>query len=270
MLCGCFGIACAFNQQLQWSGYFIGVAAIFDFLDGFAARLLNAKSPIGGQLDSLADMVTFGALPGIIMFQLITISFGEYYIEIGQRSFDHLFFQGVGFSIVAFSALRLAKFNIDESQSDSFVGMPTPSIAILVGSLPLILQNLDFNIYNPLSDEMLTSTGKIGHWSDLNIWLVKMLQNSYVLMALAVICSFMLVMPIRMLALKFKGFAWEKNKNIYIFIAIVLGIVAIAVTPYLFYFKGMVVLDYFAIPLVIIIYPLYSLAINNLGLVKRG
>lgn len=270
MFCGCFGIACAFNQQLQWSGYLIGIAAVFDFLDGFAARLLNAKSPIGGQLDSLADMVTFGALPGIIIFQLITISCGEYYVEIGQRSLDHLFFQGIGFSIVAFSALRLAKFNIDESQSDSFVGMPTPSIAILVASLPLILNNLGFNMYNPLSSEMLASISKISHWSDLNIWLVEMLQNSYVLMALAIICSFMMVMPIRMLALKFKGFTWGANKNIYIFILIVVGIALFTAMPYAWNFRGLIVLDYLAIPLVIIIYPLYSIILNSLSLSKRN
>lgn len=262
LICGCLGIVCAFNQQLEWSGYLIGIAAIFDFLDGFAARLLNAKSPIGGQLDSLADMVTFGALPGIILFQLLSISFGEYFVEFSQRPIDHVLIQCLAFLVVAFSAIRLAKFNIDESQSDSFVGLPTPAVAILIGSLPVILHSLEFNIYNPISRELLNIVAQTKHWSDFDSWLVMFLQAKWVLSVIAIVCGVMLVVPARMVALKFNGFGWNNNKHIFVFLMIV-GIIAIyTVIPYVFYINGMLVLDYLSIPLVIIIYPLYSMLSN--------
>ena len=264
LICGCLGIVFAFNQQLEWAGYLIGIAAIFDFLDGFSARLLNAKSPIGGQLDSLADMVTFGVLPGVIMFQLLSISFGEYFVEFSQRPISHIAVQCIGFLIVAFSALRLAKFNIDETQSDSFIGMPTPAIAIFIGSLPIVLYSMGFNFYSPLSAEMLDNVGKIKHWSDLDFAVVSALQTTSFLFGVAICCSAMLVVPVRMLALKFNGFGWSANKNIFVFLILVMVIVIYTSFPYVLYFKGMPVLDFLAIPLVILIYPLYSVATNTI------
>ncbi|MBT6746814.1 MAG: CDP-diacylglycerol--serine O-phosphatidyltransferase [Flavobacteriales bacterium] len=258
LVCGCFGIVFAFNQQLEWAGYLIGIAAIFDFLDGFVARLLNAKSLIGGQLDSLADIVTFGVLPGVIIFQLLSISFGEYFVEFSQRPTTHIAIQCIGFLIVTFSALRLAKFNIDESQSDSFVGMPTPAIAIFIGSLPVVLFSMEFNFYNPLSPEMLDTVGKMKYWSDLDFAVVSALQSTAFLFGMAVVCSAMLVVPLRMLALKFSGFGWSENKNIFVFLILVMIIAVYTAIPYVFYYKGMPVLDFLAIPLVILIYLLYS------------
>ena len=244
LICGCLGIVFAFNQQLEWAGYLIGIAAIFDFLDGFSARLLNAKSPIGGQLDSLADMVTFGVLPGVIMFQLLSISFGEYFVEFSQRPISHIAVQCIGFLIVAFSALRLAKFNIDETQSDSFIGMPTPAIAIFIGSLPIVLYSMGFNFYSPLSAEMLDNVGKIKYWSDLDFAVVSALQTTSFLFGVAICCSAMLVVPVRMLALKFNGFGWSANKNIFVFLILVMVIVIYTSFPYVLYFKGMPVLDF--------------------------
>lgn len=264
LICGCLGIVFAFNQQLEWAGYLIGIAAIFDFLDGFSARLLNAKSPIGGQLDSLADMVTFGVLPGVIMFQLLSISFGEYFVEFSQRPISHIAVQCIGFLIVAFSALRLAKFNIDETQSDSFIGMPTPAIAIFIGSLPIVLYSMGFNFYSPLSAELLDNVGKIKYWSDLDFAVVSALQTTSFLFGVAICCSAMLIVPVRMLALKFNGFGWSANKNIFVFLILVMVIVIYTSFPYVLYFKGMPVLDFLAIPLVILIYPLYSVATNTI------
>ena len=264
LICGCLGIVFAFNQQLEWAGYLIGIAAVFDFLDGFAARLLNAKSPIGGQLDSLADMVTFGVLPGVIIFQLLSISFGEYFVEFSQRPITHIAVQCIGFLIVTFSALRLAKFNIDDAQSDSFIGMPTPAIAIFIGSLPIVLFSMEFNFYNPLSAEMLDTVGKMKYWSDLDFAVVSALQSTSFLFGMAIVCSAMLVVPVRMLALKFSGFGWSANKNIFVFLILVMIIVVYTSVPYVFYFKGMPVLDFLAIPLVILIYPLYSVVTNTI------
>lgn len=263
LVCGCLGIVYAFNGELEWSGFMIGIAAVFDFLDGFAARLLNAKSPIGGQLDSLADMVTFGALPGIILFQLISISYGEYFTTFGERELTHRLVPCLAFLIPAFSALRLAKFNIDETQSDSFLGMPTPSIAILIGSLPIMLWSLDFNFYNVLNEEMLIATKKVKYWGNLNVLIVSILQNPSFLSAFAVVCSAMLVVPIRMIALKFKGFSWSNNKTIYWFLIIVSGVVFLAVLPYIFYFDGLPVINFLAIPIIMLLYPAYSI-VNNL------
>ncbi|MBL4624657.1 MAG: CDP-alcohol phosphatidyltransferase family protein [Flavobacteriales bacterium] len=263
LICGCLGIVCAFNQQLEWAGYFIGIAAIFDFLDGFAARMLNAKSAIGGQLDSLADMVTFGVLPGIILFQLLSISFGEYFIEFSQRPFNHIIVQCLAFLIVAFSAVRLAKFNVDESQSDSFVGMPTPAIAIFIGSLPVILYSLGFNLYNPLNGELLDVVAKTKYWSNLDVWVLTILQSKWILLIMAIVCSAMLVVPVRMLALKFKGFGWQNNRQIFVFLIVIATIGVYTSLPYLFYIEGLPVLDFLAIPLVILVYPVYSVLTNN-------
>jgi len=264
LICGCLGIVFAFNQKLEWAGYLIGIAAIFDFLDGFSARLLNAKSPIGKQLDSLADMVTFGVLPGVIVFQFLSISFGEYFVEFSQRPIAHIAIQCTGFLIVAFSALRLAKFNIDEAQSDSFIGMPTPAIAIFIGSLPIVLFSMGFNFYNPLSAEVLDTVGKMKYWSDLDFAVVSALQSTLFLFGMTIFCSAMLVVPIRMLALKFSGFGWGENKNIFVFLILVMIIVVYTSVPYMFYFKEMPVLDFLAIPLVILIYPLYSVVTNTI------
>ncbi|MBL4652477.1 MAG: CDP-alcohol phosphatidyltransferase family protein [Flavobacteriales bacterium] len=263
LICGCFGIVCAFNNQLDWAGYFIGIAAIFDFLDGFSARLLNAKSAIGAQLDSLADMVTFGVLPAIIMFQLLSISFGEYFTVFSERPIDHMFVQSLAFLIAAFSALRLAKFNVDDSQTDSFVGMPTPAIAIFIGSLPIILNGLDFNFYNYLTEDMLLVVDKVQYWSDIDAWVVSSLQSSTVLAVIAIFCSVLLVVPVRMLALKFKGFGWQNNKQIFVFLILVSVLTIYAIVAYSFYLSGLPDIGLMVIPLVIVIYPIYSILMNT-------
>lgn len=122
LLSGCISILFAFKGQLDLAGYSIFAAAIFDFFDGFAARLLKANSPIGLQLDSLADMVSFGLAPSIMLYVSI------------ETQFNENLFALLPFSIAIFSALRLAKFNIDTRQTESFIGMPTPACAILVAS----------------------------------------------------------------------------------------------------------------------------------------
>ena len=265
LICGCLGIVCAFNSQLEWAGYFIGIAAMFDFLDGFTARLLNAKSAIGAQLDSLADMITFGVLPAVIMFQLLSISFGEYFTLFNERPIAHILIQSLAFLIAAFSALRLAKFNVDDSQTDSFVGMPTPAIAIFIGSLPIILNGLNFNFYNYLTEDMLLAVDKVQYWSDIDAWVVSTLQSSSVLVIISFICTAMLVVPLRMLALKFKGFGWQANKQIFIFLILVCIIATYSIVAYSFYLSRLPDIGLLVIPLVILIYPLYSMVRNAIG-----
>ncbi len=175
LVCGSVGIVQVFNNELHYAAYLIWAALIFDFLDGFVARLLKVHSPMGKELDSLADMVTFGLLPAAICFQIL------------NNLTPLIWLPYVGFLITIFSALRLAKFNIDERQADSFIGLPTPANTLFISSLIFVDQ----------------------------LWL-----TLPVLLSLIVVFSCLLVAPLEMLALKFKHFGWRGNEVRYIFIGI--------------------------------------------------
>lgn len=179
LFCGCIGIVFAFNQQLEYAAAMIWIAGIFDFLDGFSARILKVSSEIGKQLDSLADMVTFGVLPGIILYQIIVNTSTIPYISY------------LTFVIVVFSAIRLAKFNIDTRQSDTFIGLPTPANAFCISSFPFIL-----NDFHTVTDERLV----------------------IIILTYTFIFSWLLVAEVKMLALKFKNFKWVGNEVRWIFI----------------------------------------------------
>ena len=134
LFCGLVAIVFSFENNLHLAGAFIFFGAILDFFDGLSARLLKVTSKIGKQLDSMADMVTFGVAPGIIMFQMIA--------DIDKNSYIPY----IGFIITLFSAIRLARFNIDTKQTSSFIGLPTPAAAIFIASLPIISEyhNIQF------------------------------------------------------------------------------------------------------------------------------
>ena len=173
LLAGCIGIVYTFNNNLVYAAYAIWIAAVFDFFDGFSARLLKVSSPIGKELDSLADMVTFGALPSFMLFKMMTGASNEIITY-------------VAFSLALFSALRLAKFNVDIRQSTTFIGMPTPAAAFFVSGLPF---------WQAQYPEL------IG-WQSILI--------------ITIILSFLLVSPIRMLALKFTEYSVSKNWQRYL------------------------------------------------------
>jgi CDP-diacylglycerol--serine O-phosphatidyltransferase len=140
LTCGLLSILFAFEGNLVLAGTFIFYGAILDFFDGFAARLLKVNSEIGKQLDSMADMVTFGVAPGILMYQLIAMT------NENQLGISHeLTISLIAFLIPIFSAIRLAKFNIDTRQTSSFIGLPTPAAAIFIASLPIIVVNYHTN-----------------------------------------------------------------------------------------------------------------------------
>lgn len=183
LLCGCVGIVSAFRGDLLLSGMLIFIAGVLDFLDGFVARLLKQSSPIGKELDSLADVVTFGVLPSMLVFQLL---------EKANPALDSFLTSSVAFVMAVFSALRLAKFNIDTRQSDSFIGVPTPANAIVVASLPFILR------YHPAFEG----------------WIV----NQSILIGYTLLMSFLLVAELPLFALKFKTFGWQGNQIKYIFL----------------------------------------------------
>lgn len=219
LFAGLLSIYYGMIDELQFAGMMIFVAAVFDFFDGFAARLLNAKSEIGIQLDSLADMVSFGVAPAFILFHTI-----EFSIELtGISTWEYLPF--TAFIIPLFAALRLAKFNIDEEQQTSFIGMPTPAVAILLASFPIII--------------MVCLADNKGLYYDI-------VTNPYFLAGVAIISSFLMVSKIPMFALKFTSVSWAENQTRYIFIILSVFLIFL--------------LKLAAIPLIILLYLLISIA----------
>lgn len=186
LLCGLIAIKYAVYGHLQIATGLMMASLFFDFFDGFAARALKVSSPIGKDLDSLADMVTFGVLPGFFMYHLI----GQAVQNEGQLTG---YLPLAGFLIPLLSAVRLAKFNNDTRQSDRFIGLPTPANSIFICSIGWIWQN------NPSSVE----------------WLMQPL----LLLALTILMSLLLVSEIRLLALKFKHFRFRGNEFRYILVA---------------------------------------------------
>ena len=184
LFCGCLSIVFAFSGRLDIAAYYIIAAAVFDFLDGFAARVLKAYSELGKQLDSLADAVSFGVAPASIMYHLLLAAATTY-------SFAWLI-APLAYIIAVFSALRLAKFNIDSRQSDSFIGLPTPANAIFICSLAFI----------SLSDSL------------------SFITNIFFLLPATVVLSYLLVAEIPLFSLKFKSYDWKSNKIRYIFVVL--------------------------------------------------
>jgi len=214
LLCGCIGVVEAFHSNLLLSCVLIGIALVFDFFDGFLARLLKVSSPIGRDLDSLADMVTFGLLPSVIVYQLL------------MQSIPDLF--GIwkaypAFIIAVFSAIRLAKFNNDPRQSDSFIGVPTPANAMFIASLPLIVHT------------------QSEYWKNIII-------NTNNLLIMSLVMSLLLVAEIPLLALKFKSFGWKGNEIRYSFIILTILLLLI--------FKIL------AVPAILVLYLAVSLISN--------
>ncbi len=148
---GCIGIVFTFQENLIYAAYAIFLAAIFDFFDGLASRVLQSYSGIGKDLDSLADMVSFGVLPSAIMYEL--------FLQAPQVHKLSPYLNFMAFLIPVFSALRLAKFNVDTRQAESFIGLPTPANAILIASFPLIMEQhseLSKYILNPFGLSIFT------------------------------------------------------------------------------------------------------------------
>ena len=244
LLCGCLAIVQAFEGNLVYSAYLVGLAAIFDFFDGFAARMLKVSSPIGKDLDSLADMVTFGVVPGIVMFKLLQIN--EFSYENAVYSFQ--FIRGIeylAFTIPIFSAIRLAKFNNDIRQSDSFIGVPTPANAILIGSLTLIIlpfiKKQFYNLSNQSNENFIDVTTP-GELVDRLFFIHCML------LFITLIFSFLLVSELPLFALKFKHFKWKDNEIRFVFLGLSLVM--------------LVALQFIGIPLIIILYILMSVISN--------
>ena len=209
LFCGCAGIVAVYHSDLILASWMILLAVVFDFLDGFVARLLNSTSPIGKELDSLADVVTFGVLPACII---------SYYLTIAVPTLDDIWKTYLAFVLTIFSALRLAKFNIDTRQAESFIGLPTPANALVVASFPLILQK------NPSFEHIII--------------------NQTNLLIYIGLFSYLLISEIPLFALKFKNFAVKNNEVRYLFISIS---IVLALT-----------LKFISIPIIILFYFILS------------
>ncbi|MFC2150939.1 CDP-diacylglycerol--serine O-phosphatidyltransferase [Bacteroidota bacterium] len=226
LLSGCISIALTFEGYILFAVYMIFLAAFFDFMDGMTARLLNAYSVVGKELDSLADVVSFGVAPSVIIFHMMKISLFKtvHLPPIENLGFIEIIFLLIPFFIAILSGVRLAKFNVDERQSDSFIGLAVPANALFFVSLYLV--------------SILTT----------NDLLLALLNNNYALSILIVLFSLLLVAEFPMFSLKFKNLGLKGNKIRYIFI--VLSAILL------------ILLHTIAIPLIIILYILLS-AINN-------
>jgi CDP-diacylglycerol---serine O-phosphatidyltransferase len=208
-------------EKIWMASLFIGIAAVVDFLDGFVARLFKATSEMGKQLDSLADVVSFGVAPGIIIYQFLRLSFAQDVTGVDVS----LLWLLPAFILPCAAAWRLARFNLDTTQSHSFKGMPVPAAGIFVASLPLI------------------------YWNVNEEWAQSLLLNKWFLYGVVLALSWLMVSRLPLMALKFKNFGLKDNLPKYLLVAI--AIIAI------------VILKWLAIPLVVLAYVLISLLFKN-------
>lgn len=210
---GCIGVVYAFTSDLRMVSIMIFISLLLDYLDGMAARMLDVKSDIGKELDSLADLVSFGLLPALIAFRLL-------------KGGDYPNLAYVAFLITLLSAYRLAKFNLDTRQSVNFIGLPTPANAIFWSSFPLIIYGT--------ADTVLA-----GYMSEI------MSDSICILIAIPVF-SYLLIAEIPLFSLKFQNFLWKGNEARLIFLAITL----ILFIPFSFYSLPFIILLYLLISII--------------------
>lgn len=177
LFCGCIAIICITNKDFTMAFYMVSLGIFLDFFDGFFARLFKVSSPLGLQLDSLADMVTSGVVPGYVLFTLLA------HFDLTTDKF----FPYLGFIVTMGACYRLANFNIDERQTDSFIGLPTPANALFILSLPLIMFN------------------------DNYFFLTNWLMNKWILLAIVALSTFIMNAEIPLFSLKIKKFNWKDN-----------------------------------------------------------
>ena len=230
LFCGMLGVFFAATGHLDYAAYAVVAGVFFDFFDGFFARMFKVEGELGLQLDSLADVVTSGVVPGMVMFQMLhkleNWNTGERWVEAGMSWDSVSLLPFLGFAITLASAFRLAKFNIDTRQTTSFIGLPTPANALLILSLPLIVQFQDYAIAETL------------------------ITNTWFLLGLTALSCYMLNAEIPLFALKFKSWGLAENKIRYGFLLLAIIL--------LFW------LTFAAIPLIIIAYVLISIATRNI------
>lgn len=179
-------------EKIWMASLFIALAGIVDFLDGFIARLFKASSEMGKQLDSLADVVSFGVAPGMILYQFLRFSFAQQ--ENGIET--SVAWPALAFILPAAAAYRLARFNLDKSQEYSFRGLPTPAAGLLVAALPVISWNTDA------------------------VWVIELLRNQWFLIGLIAVLSYLMVSNIPLMSLKFRDYSLKNNMPKYLLVAL--------------------------------------------------
>ena len=219
LFCGCIAMVFASKADFEMAFYFVSLGIFLDFFDGFFARLFQVSSPLGLHLDSLADMVTSGVVPGIVMYQMMGSASGYPKVDWSVEPFPFL-----GFLIALGSCYRLANFNIDTRQTDSFIGLPTPANALFILSLPLIIKHSD------------------------SLMALELLTNNWVLLVITLLSAYILNAEIPLFALKIKKFNFKDNALQIIFVLISLVLLV------LFQFSG--------VALVIVFYVLLSVIMN--------
>ncbi len=231
LLSGSIAVIFAVNNNLIASALFVFLGIFFDFFDGFFARKFNVQGALGLQLDSLADMVTSGLVPGIVMFQLLSMTDSNWNYVGNDPTTESIFgfsdmavFPLLGLLITLASAYRLAKFNIDTEQQTYFKGLPTPANTLLIISLPLILEFQNNDFINTI------------------------ILNRWFLIGLTFFSCYILNAKIRLFALKFKNYGFKDNTTRYIFMVLCAVLI--------------IVLQFAAIPIVILLYIIMSLLDN--------
>lgn len=214
LLSGGIAVIFAVKGDLSTAALFVFFGIFFDFFDGFLARKLNVSSEMGLQLDSLADLVTSGLAPALVLVNLIELS-------ILPSQDANCFLPYLGLLVLLCSAYRLAKFNISTEQSQFFIGLPTPANALLIMSLPLVLDYQNSDSYNAL------------------------ILNPFFLVVVTLLSSFLLNAPVKLIALKFKTLNFSENASKYILI--------------IFSLVGLILFKFAGIPLIIIFYIMLSL-----------
>ncbi|MFY8111178.1 CDP-alcohol phosphatidyltransferase family protein [Flavobacterium sp.] len=221
LFCGCIAVTFVVQHRFEMAFYFVCLGIFLDFFDGFFARLFQVASPLGLQLDSLADMVTSGVVPGLAMFYMMLEAFG---LQISDPFSGQYALAFLGFLVTLGSCYRLANFNIDTRQTDSFIGLPTPANALFILSLPLVVRHFD------------------------SFMVFELLSNYGVLLAISIGSAYILNAEIPLFSLKVKKLTIKDNKLTFFFLIVSLLL--------------LVTLQFLGIPLVILFYVFLSM-INN-------
>jgi len=228
LFCGTIAAIFAVESNFTSAALFVVLGIFFDFLDGFVARLLKVSGDLGTQLDSLADMVTSGVVPGIVMYKLM-----QYNLYDTPDLFDDsiLGISLIGLILTLGACYRLAKFNLDTRQTDSFIGLPTPAMCLFVVSLPLIQEYSDIEFVQNL------------------------ISNNYFLIAITLVLTYLMNAELPLFSLKFKDSSFKKNWIIYLFLVLSLTLILL--------------INYLSIPIIITLYVVLSIFKNLTPKIKK-
>jgi CDP-diacylglycerol--serine O-phosphatidyltransferase len=233
LFCGILAIKVGFSEHYYLAGFFVLLGAFFDFFDGFSARLLKVQGELGKQLDSFADMVTFGVAPGVVMYSFLSSFIEDSYIPY------------ISFVIPLLSALRLAKFNIDSNQSGKFIGLPTPANALFFVFIPLVFIFESFGWDNTTFVTQSLSVSE---------------TFKYLMIVIILLFSYLLNAPIEMIALKFNSFGWKGNEIRFVFLGLCLVVISLSL---------LISSVFVSVPIIILLYIILSI-INNLFKKKQN